>query len=190
MRVELRFRIVQLAISPWRSRPRARRSPPRARRHRRGRGRRRRGGERRARLRHRRGQLERRQLGDDVAGADAVALLDLDGRELAADLGRDADLGRAHDADDRRRRLGAPQQIPAERLPRRGRGRRTMMRLSLALAMRLPPLDQTLRTSPRARNRRCARIHSPRQSRATSHRLAPSWSMRTMPSIAKSEGKM
>ena len=33
-------------------------------------------------------------------------------------------------------------------------------------------------------------IHSPRQSCATSHRLAPSWSMRTMPSIAKSDGKM
>ena len=34
-----------------------------------------RGGERRARLRHRRGQLERGQLGDDVAGAHARALL-------------------------------------------------------------------------------------------------------------------
>ena len=72
-----------------------------------------RGGKRRARLRHRRGQLERGQLGDDVAGAHAGALLDLDGGELAADLGRHADLGRAHDADDGRGRLRAPQQISA-----------------------------------------------------------------------------
>src|SRR6516165_10074372 len=30
-----------------------------------------------------------------------------------------------------------------------------------------------------------ANNHRPRQSRTTSHRLAPSWSMRTMPSMAK-----
>ena len=35
-----------------------------------------------------------------------------------------------------------------------------------------------------------ARPQRPRQSCATSHRLAPSWSMRTMPSMAKSEGNM
>ena len=43
----------------------------------------------------------------DVAGADAGTLLNLDGRELAGDLGRKADLGRAHDAGDRRSRRGA-----------------------------------------------------------------------------------
>ena len=58
------------------------------------------GGEGGACLRHRCGQLQRRELGDDVAGMDAVALLDLDGGELTADLGCDADLGRAHDPDD------------------------------------------------------------------------------------------
>src|ERR1700720_528842 len=35
-----------------------------------------------------------------------------------------------------------------------------------------------------------ARYHNPRQSRATSESLAPSWSIRTMPWIAKSAGKI
>ena len=68
-----------------------------------------RGGKGRPRLRHRRAQLERGQLGDDLAGAHLRAFLHLDGRELAAYFGRDADLGRAHDADDRRRLLMAPE---------------------------------------------------------------------------------
>src|SRR5262249_23284368 len=67
-----------------------------------------RGGELRARLPDRSGQLDRGQLGDDVAYAHARAGLDLDGGELAADLGRDADLGRAYDAHDRRRPLPPP----------------------------------------------------------------------------------
>jgi hypothetical protein len=70
------------------------------------------GSEGRARLRDRRRQLERRQLGDDVAGSHVVALLHLDARELAADLGRDAHLGRAHDADDGVR-FRAPEDVSA-----------------------------------------------------------------------------
>jgi hypothetical protein len=73
----------------------------------------RRGGKRCAGLRYRRCQLQCGQLGDDVAGTDASTLLDLDGRELAADLGRDADLGRPHDTDDWCGLSGAPQEIPA-----------------------------------------------------------------------------
>ena len=72
-----------------------------------------RGIERSPRLRHRSGQFDRRQLGYDITGADGVALVDLDRRELAADLGRDADLGRADDAGDRRSRRGAQQEISA-----------------------------------------------------------------------------
>ena len=72
------------------------------------------GGQGCTRLHHRRGQLEGGQLGDDVAGTHAGAFLDLDGRELTADLGRDADFGRAHEADDRRRRPWAPQEISAD----------------------------------------------------------------------------
>ena len=68
-------------------------------------------GQRRARLRDRRGQLDCRQLGEHIAGADAIALANLDGCELAADLGRDADLGRAHDPDDRRGWFGAPEEV-------------------------------------------------------------------------------
>jgi len=56
-------------------------------------------------------QPERGQLGNHVAGMDAGALLNLDGCELAADLGRDADLGRADHAHHRRHRRGAPQHI-------------------------------------------------------------------------------
>jgi hypothetical protein len=48
---------------------------------------RRRGVEGRARLRHRRRQLERGQFGDHVAGADLVALADLDACELTPTLG-------------------------------------------------------------------------------------------------------
>ena len=44
---------------------------------------------------------------------DAGTLLDLDGRELAAHLRRDADLGRAHDADDRRGLAARPQNVCA-----------------------------------------------------------------------------
>ena len=69
------------------------------------------GGKGRARLRHRRGQLERGQLGDDVAGTHAGTFLDVDGGKLAADLGRHADLGRAHDADDGCGLCGAPQHV-------------------------------------------------------------------------------
>jgi hypothetical protein len=73
-----------------------------------------RGVERGPRLRHRGGQFERRELGHDVAGADARALLNLDGGELATDLGCYADLGCPHNAGDGHRRLGAQQEIPAE----------------------------------------------------------------------------
>jgi hypothetical protein len=40
-------------------------------------------------------------------------LFDLDRGELSANLGRDADLGCAHDADDPRRRLAAREKISA-----------------------------------------------------------------------------
>src|SRR5262249_45594058 len=73
--------------------------------------RRRRGGKFSARLRHRRGQLQRIEFGDDVARPHARALPDLDGGELAAHLWRDADLGRAHDADDWRGICAAPYDI-------------------------------------------------------------------------------
>ena len=73
-----------------------------------------RGGKGRARLDDCRAQLERRKFGDHVTGMDAVALVDLDGRELAADLGRNADFGCAHDADDRRRRSRTPEKISAD----------------------------------------------------------------------------
>jgi hypothetical protein len=72
-----------------------------------------RGHKRRARLPHGRGQLDRRQLRDDVAGTNMRPLLDLDRGELSGDLGRDADLGCAHDADDPRRRLAARDKISA-----------------------------------------------------------------------------
>jgi hypothetical protein len=55
----------------------------------------------------RRGQLDRGQF-----SGRGVALLGLSGRELAADLGRDAHPSRAYDTDDRRSLPGAPQDIP------------------------------------------------------------------------------
>jgi hypothetical protein len=55
-----------------------------------------------------------RQLGNDLAGLHAISLQHLDRREQAADLGRDTHLGRAHDADNRRRRLGARQPVCAD----------------------------------------------------------------------------
>jgi len=70
-----------------------------------------RGGKRGARLRHRRGQLLRGEFGDDVARMNARALLDFDGGELAANLGRDAGLGRPHDADDGRSCFAVPQDV-------------------------------------------------------------------------------
>ena len=64
-----------------------------------------------------------------------------------------------------------------------------MMREALRLAMHLPPLGESC-GNHREREIDDGQAHSPRQSRDTSHRLAPSWSMRTMPSMAKSEGNM
>jgi hypothetical protein len=72
-----------------------------------------RGVERGARLAHRRGELERGELGDDVAGAHASAFLHLDACKLAADFGREPDLGCAHDAGEGCRRLGAQHEIAA-----------------------------------------------------------------------------
>ena len=69
------------------------------------------GGERRPRLPGRRRELERRQLRDGVAGTHGGALPHPDGRELAADFGRDANLGGAHDAGDRHKLFRAPQEI-------------------------------------------------------------------------------
>ena len=71
------------------------------------------GGQCRSRLLDGSGQFERGQLGHDVAGAYGVTFVHLNGRKLAADLGRHADLGRAHDADDGRRYVGTPQRISA-----------------------------------------------------------------------------
>ena len=51
------------------------------------------------------------KFSDDIAGSDLCSFLDLDGCELAADFGGDADLGRAHDADDGGRGSGPPQPI-------------------------------------------------------------------------------
>src|SRR5262249_3892120 len=69
--------------------------------------------ERGAGLRYRGSQFERRELGNNIAGAYAGAFRYFDGRELATDLGREAHLGRAHDADDGCRRAGTPEEIPA-----------------------------------------------------------------------------
>ncbi len=59
-------------------------------------------------------QLQRRQLGDRIAGLNAVAFADPDGRELAADFRGDTNLGGTHDADDGRVRAGAPERNGAD----------------------------------------------------------------------------
>jgi hypothetical protein len=95
-----------------------------------------RGVERAPRLADRRGDLDRRQLGHDIAGANGVALIDLDGRELAANLRGDADIRRAYDASNRPNRLGTQQEISAG-----ARGDQDTEPRILLLAMGLPPLD-------------------------------------------------
>src|SRR4029077_19792468 len=54
-----------------------------------------RSGQSRARLPNRRGQLDLPHLGDDLPRPNVISLSPLDGRELAADLGRDPNFGRA-----------------------------------------------------------------------------------------------
>jgi hypothetical protein len=69
--------------------------------------------ERRARLHDCRTQLDRRELGHHIASPDTLALLDIDSDELPADLGRNANLGRSHDPDDRRGLFAAPKGVSA-----------------------------------------------------------------------------